>query len=78
MPAPPPGADVQDGNQPTAAGLAVTEGSLTAPFLLSWGNPWFHGPPPCALRMVTGSWPPGRQSRPPAATRAAQIGVREP
>ena len=35
MPAPPPGADVQDGNQPTAAGLAVTEGSLTAPFLLT-------------------------------------------
>lgn len=36
MPAPPPGADVQDGNQPTAAGLAVKG---------TWGN---HMVPPRA------------------------------
>src|SRR6186997_2295930 len=58
MAAPPPGADVQRRHRPTAAGLAVTEGSLRAPFpaddvgetlFSAWGKPCFpHEPPSSA------------------------------
>ena len=41
------------------------------------GTPWFpHGPSFCALHGSPLAGPPGRQSRPPAATAAARINVR--
>jgi hypothetical protein len=47
MAAPPPGADVQRRHRPTAAGLAVTEGSLRAPFSARHGETMFpHVPLP--------------------------------
>jgi len=37
------------------------------------GEPWFpHGPLLPVVHGIGVAWPPGRQSRPPAATRSAE------
>ena len=42
----------------------------------TWGNPWFpHEPPPQRRDVATRCWPPGRQSRPPAAEESSPCGV---